>query len=113
MSVKLRAFAISSFTIALYLASQNAVAEQWYFYVENSSSASIKGLYASEDGKSWGRFDIGSGIAAGQTVKLSWDKSTNSQSCDQQLKAVFADGSEVKTAKMDFCHDLDNPVVFN
>ena len=113
MTITSRAIAVSSVFVALCLTSQIAAAEQWYFYVENDSSAAIKALYASEDGKTWGRFDIGSGIAPGKSVKLNWDKSTNNQSCDQQLKAVFADGSEIKTAKMDFCHDLDSPVVFN
>jgi hypothetical protein len=106
---------IASSLLILGLAANSApaFAGQWYFYVENASSATIKKLYASEDGKKWGYFDIGSGIGAGKSIKLNWSSSTDDQSCKQYLKAVFADGSESKSAKIDFCNDLDDPIVFN
>src|SRR5687767_10730402 len=93
---------IASGLLVLGLSSNVAFAEQWYFYVENGSSTKIKGLYASENGRNWGHFDIGSGIAAGKSVKLTWNKSTNNESCTQYLKATFTDGSESKSAKIDF-----------
>lgn len=99
--------------LVLGLVPNSAFAEQWYFYVENATSAPIKGLYASENGGSWGRFDIGSGIAPGKSVKMNWSSSTDNQSCKQFLKATFADGSEIKSAKIDFCNDLDDPIVFS
>jgi len=90
-----------------------ARAEQWYFYVKNDSSQAITGLFTSETGAKWGRFNLGSGIAAGKKVKLVWNNSTNNQDCKQYVKAVFADGSEFKTTKIDFCEDLDDPIVFS
>lgn len=89
-----------------------AAAEQWYFYVQNDSDSKMTKLYASEDGESWGFFDIGSGIKPGKSAKLIWSHSTDDQSCKQYLKAKFSDESEVKTAKIDFCNDLDDPIVF-
>jgi hypothetical protein len=90
-----------------------ASAEQWYFYVQNDSSQAITGLYTSENGSSWGRFNLGSGIASGKKAKLVWNRSTNNQGCNQYVKAVFADGSDFKTDKMNFCEDLDDPIVFS
>lgn len=67
---------IAASMLVLGLVPNSAFAEQWYFYVENATSAPIKGLYASENGGSWGRFDIGSGIAPGKSVKMNWSSST-------------------------------------
>lgn len=107
-----RRMRIVSAFLVLGLAANAAAAEQWYFFVKNDTGSKMTWLAASEDGRNWGRFDIGSGIGAGKSAKLIWNKSTNDQSCDQYLKAKFADGSEIKSKKIDFCEDLDDPIVF-
>jgi len=73
------------------------------FKVKNTTEGKITKILVSEDGEKFGFFDIGSGIKPGETVTLSWDKSTNSQSCHQYFKAVWEDGSEGKPVKFDFC----------
>jgi hypothetical protein len=73
------------------------------FRVHNKTEDTIKKILASEDGKTWGHFDIGDGIEPGHTVKIAWDKSTDDQSCVQSFKIVFDDGSETPPAKFDFC----------
>ena len=73
------------------------------FKVHNNTKSAIKKLQVSEDGKKWGFFDIGSGIGAGQTVELVWDKSTDSESCEQYFKVQFADGEWSDAVKFNFC----------
>lgn len=89
-----------------------ASAEQWYFWVKNSSDATIQKLMVSQDKKEWGNFDVGDGIAPGAEVKMVWDESTNNEACSQWIKAKFSDGSESAPSKMNFCKDLDEPIVF-
>ena len=80
--------------------------EEYSFKVHNTTSDKIKKLLASEDGKEYGSFDVGrAGIAAGETMTLKWDKSTNKSSCEWYIKAVFDDGSETKAKKFDFCEE--------
>ena len=79
--------------------------DEYSFKVHNTTKFLIKKLLASEDGKTYGFFDIGDGIKAGATVKLVWDKSTNSGDCKQYFKAVFADGDESPSVKFDFCEE--------
>jgi len=57
-------------------------------------------------------FDIGSGITPGENTKIVWDSSTDNQSCKQWIKARFADGSESEASYIDFCKNLDDPIVF-
>ena len=90
----------------------SASAEQWYFYVQNNSSVTIKKVLVGEPDKSWGMFDIGSGITSGENTKMIWDSSTNGQLCEQWIKAEFADGSESAPAFINFCQNLDDPIVF-
>lgn len=87
-------------------------AEQWYFHVDNDSDSRIVKLEVSENRKSWGYFDIGRGIAPGKSAKLTWDASTNDEGCKQWVRAKFADGSSSEPVKIDFCEDLDEPIVF-
>lgn len=89
-----------------------ASAEQWYFWVKNSSDAKIQKLLVSEDKQQWGFFDIGEGIAAGEKVKLVWHESTNNEDCTQWIKAEFNDGQESQPSRINFCKDLDDPIVF-
>src|SRR5437660_9733156 len=73
------------------------------FKVHNNTKSDIKKLQVSEDGKKWGFFDIGSGIKAGETVELAWDKSTDNEGCEQYFKVQFADGDWSDPVKFDFC----------
>jgi len=93
---------------SLLLAAVTASAAEYSFKVHNTTQSKIKKILVSEDGKEYGFFDVGKGIKAGETVKLVWDSSTNSESCKQYVKAVFDDDSESEPAKFDFCEsDLE------
>jgi hypothetical protein len=83
----------------------NAHAEEseYSFKVHNNTKSTIKRLLVSENGKKWAEFDVGKGIAAGDSATLVWDSSTNNQECKQWVKAVFASGAEAKAVKFDFC----------
>lgn len=83
----------------------SVAADEYAFKVHNKTEQKIKQVLVSEDKKKWGKFDIGSGIDTGATVKLVWDKSTDDEACKQWVKAVYADGSESKPAKFDFCEE--------
>lgn len=85
--------------------SVNGAEGNYSFKVHNTTKHVIKKLLASEDGKTYGNFDIGKGIAAGQTVTLVWDKSTDEGDCEQWFKAVFDDGEESEAVKFDFCEE--------
>ncbi len=89
--------------ILLVLGVSNSRAEEYKFKVHNNTKQAIKKILVSEDGKTYGFFDIGSGIKAGQTTDLVWDKSTNNGKCEQFFKAVFADDEESEPTKFDFC----------
>ena len=84
-----------------------AVAEdnEYSFILHNTTQEKITALMVSEDGEKWGKFDIGKGLEPGDSAKLVWDKSTDSQSCSQFVKAEFEDGSESKPVKHDFCKE--------
>ncbi|MDD1610709.1 MAG: hypothetical protein LUO95_08960 [Methylococcaceae bacterium] len=78
------------------------------FVAHNTTKFAIKQMLVSQDGKTWGGFDIGKGIAAGESVTLVWDSSTNNEDCKQYVKAVFADGEEGEPAIFNFCEkDLE------
>lgn len=77
--------------------------QEYSFKVHNIGKNRVLKLLASEDGKNWGYFDIGDGIAPGETKSIVWDKSTNNQSCMQYFKAAFDDGEESPAKKFDFC----------
>ncbi|MCU1265775.1 MAG: hypothetical protein JWM21_2093 [Acidobacteria bacterium] len=73
------------------------------FKVHNKSKNKIVKLLASEDGKAYAKFDIGDGIAGGETATLEWDKSTDNGNCEWHFKAVFDDAEESEPATFDFC----------
>lgn len=85
---------------------------EYKFKVHNNTKTDIKKLQVSQDGKTWGYFDIGSGIKAGETVELVWDKSTDNESCDQYFKVQFADGDWSDAVKFNFC-EKDLVLEFN
>lgn len=78
---------------------------EYSFKVYNRTDTTIKKLLVSQDGKKYGYFDIGKGIAAGASATLVWDQSTDDENCVQWFKAVYADGSESAPVKFDFCED--------
>jgi hypothetical protein len=80
-----------------------AHAEEFSFTATNTTNSAITEVLVSENKKEWGYFEIGSGIKPGSTVNLTWDQSTNSESCAQWVKATYADGSQSEPAKFDFC----------
>ncbi len=108
LTVILAVFSISSATPTPSLVNVNraaitVVAQDYSFKVHNNTHETITKILVSEDGKNYGYFDIGNGIAPGETAELVWDKSTNGESCHQYFKAMFSDGSESQPVKFDFC----------
>jgi len=94
------------FAIAMIAAAGGASA--YDFTVTNSTKVKITSVEASEDGKSWGKFDMGAGLAAGASSKITWDSATDESGCEWQVRASYADGSESEPSKFDFCEkDLD------
>ena len=94
-------------------AGQASAADQWHFVVKNATESKIVKLQVSEDKSSWGDFDVGSGIAAGEQSTMVWDSSTDKEGCEQWIRAKFADGSTSAPSKQDFCQDLDDPIEFS
>lgn len=101
-----KATLIITAVLSLSFAPRAAVgAEEVSFKVKNTTKDTIKKLLASEDGMTFGFFDIGKGIKPGEEVTLVWDKSSHNQNCKQFFKAVYADGEESEAVKFDFCED--------
>lgn len=83
-------------------------AADYYFTIKNKTKSKIVKLLAVEKGKSnWGEFDIGDGIAAGETEKIEWGAHTNNSGCNWYVKAKFADGSSSPAQVFDFCQNPD------
>lgn len=83
-------------------------ANAYEFNITNSTKSKITSVEASEDGKTWGKFDMGKGLAAGASTTITWDASTDDSGCEWQVKASYADGSESEPAAFDFCEkDLE------
>lgn len=97
---------------AVSLTSLSALAGNYTFSVENDSDQRIVAIEVSEDGKSWGEFDIGSGIPSGTTQELVWDESTDSGDCEWQFRATFSGGDVKSSDWIDFCED-DVVIVFD
>jgi hypothetical protein len=100
---------IALFALAFVLVSSTASVVRaqgnFSFKVHNGTQETIKMMLVSEDGATYGKFDIGSGIEPGQTETLVWNKSTDDQDCSQFFKAVFDDGSESAEVEFDFCEE--------
>ncbi|MBD0372670.1 MAG: hypothetical protein ICV60_17630 [Pyrinomonadaceae bacterium] len=97
--------ALLSFALVLasFAASYAKTSQDYSFKIHNNTKHRITKVLVSEDGKKWGQFDIGDGIAAGDTEEMVWDKSTNGESCHQWFKAVFDNGEDSEAVKFDFC----------
>lgn len=94
---------ILAITLFAMLTSTTASAEGYKFDVKNSTDQKMVHLLVSQDGKTWSEFDLGGGIAAGKSGTMEWSEASNNQSCEQQVKAVYADKSESEPASFDFC----------
>ena len=99
MSLLSLAFILMSYSVS------NAQDSEFSFTVINKTDSTIKKLLVSIDGKKWGFFDIGAGIASGRSAELVWSKATDNDPCKQWVKAVYADRSESKPVKFDFCEE--------
>jgi hypothetical protein len=102
---KIRLRSIVLATAAFILQAGIAIAGDYSFKVHNKTSVGITKVLVREAGGGWGAFDIGSMIEPGRTAKLVWADHTNDQDCEQWIKVVYADGSETKAAKFDFCEE--------
>ena len=98
--VALLAFALILTSVAV---SQARTSPDYRFKIHNSTDHTITKVLVSEDGKTYGQFDIGDGIAAGATEEMVWDKSTDNGACEWYFKAVFDNGEESESVKFDFC----------
>jgi hypothetical protein len=96
---------LSAALLLLSFTSASAQDSEFSFTVYNKTKSTIKKLLVSENGKKYGYFDIGSGIAPGKKVELVWSKSTDTEKCVQWVKAVYADQSESEPVKFDFCEE--------
>ena len=99
---------MSLLSLAIIFIGSTAVKAQdseFSFKVINRTDSTIKKMLVSVDGKKWGFFDIGAGIASGKSVDLVWSKTTDNEACKQWVKAVYADKSESKPVKFDFCEE--------
>ena len=91
------ALVLMSFSVSI------ARTPDYHFKVHNKGKNKIVKLLVSEDGKAYKPFDIGDGIAPGETATLVWDKSTDNGYCEWWFKAAFDDNEESKPVKFDFC----------
>ena len=102
---------LSTFVLALALAATAVVMTRaeglgdYRFKVHNNTNVKLTKILVSEDGKDWGFFDIGSGIAAGATTELVWAKHTDNSGCDWYFKAQWSDGETSDPTKFDFCEE--------
>ena len=97
-----------TFIAIISLAAVTAHAESYKFKVNNTTKNKMVKLLVSQDGKQWGEFNLGGGVAAGTSAMMVWDESTNGQNCEQHVKAVYDDGAESEPATFDFCEaDLE------
>lgn len=110
---KAKAILLDAASVGLLLLAAQAAAGEWHFKVANETKAKITKLQVSLDKKDWGDFDVGSGIATGETVTMEWDASTDSDPCKEWIRAKFSDGQYSAPSKQDFCQNLDDPIVFS
>jgi hypothetical protein len=94
---------VSVVSLAFVLLFASFALAQDSFKIHNTAGVKIVQVLVSEDGSTWGEFNIGAGIEAGATAELVWADHTDDQDCSQFFMAKFADGSESKPVKFDFC----------
>ena len=91
--------------LGMTLTAKIASAESYSFKLTNTTKSKMVKLLVSEDGKKWAPFDIGKGIAPGESATMEWDESTNNEGCEQKVKAVYDDKTESEPATFDFCEE--------
>src|SRR5258706_5601553 len=96
MILLVSALALASFVVSAAHAS-------YTFKVHNKTEHNIVKLMASEDGKTYGNFDIGEGIGAGKTSTMEWNHSTDDGKCEWYFKAKLDNGEETTPVEFDFC----------
>ena len=102
----LRMSVFSAFLVLMSFSASYAQDGEVSFTVHNRTNSRITRLLVAEPGKkTWKFFDVGTGIAAGKSAELVWDKSAYNENCIQWVKAVYADKSESTPVKIDFCED--------
>lgn len=75
------------------------------FTIANNTGNKITGIEVSEDGKSWGDFDVGKGIPSGGSAEATWAENTDESGCEWQFRATFADDSVSEEIAFDFCEE--------
>ena len=98
--------------VCLVIAGQSLAAQEYHFKVANKTSADITTLQVSVDKKTWGKFDVGDGVKAGDTETFVWDESTNNEPCEEWIRAKFSDGEWSPATRQNFCKDMDAPIEF-
>lgn len=98
--------------LGVYCHGGESLAADYYFYVSNQSGKTIQQLLVTADGSTVGHFDIGQGIRNGKGAKIAWDNSIYGQDCEQFLIARFEEGEPSEPVKIDFCNDMDTPIIF-
>ena len=101
----MRKLIISAAFVGIALMYGTAKADSYTFKLKNTTESKMVKLLVSEDGKKWAPFDIGKGIKPGESATMEWAASTEGESCEQQVKAVYDDGSESEPASFDFCQE--------
>ena len=91
--------------LALALLATPAISQAYSFVITNSTDSRITKVEVSEDGESWGFFDVGGGIPAGGEVEATWDSSTDDSGCEWLVRATFADESVSEDTSFDFCEE--------
>ncbi len=90
---------------ALLAAAATPALAEYSFTLTNNSDQRIVEVEVSEDGRSWGTFDIGRGIASGDSVEMVWDESTDDSDCEWYFRATFSGGETSEPVPFDFCDD--------
>lgn len=78
---------------------------EYTFTIENNTASDIVRIEVSEDGASWGDFDIGKGIPAGYSSEATWAEHTDDSNCEWMFRATFKDGSVSEEVAFDFCEE--------
>lgn len=75
------------------------------FTVHNNSDQDIVKIEVSEDGESWGPFNIGDGIPSEGSAELVWDESTDNSGCEWLFRATFEEGYVANSDTINFCEE--------
>jgi hypothetical protein len=102
-----------SLLLAVCLLALPALSHASYkFTIANNTDQDIVGIEVSENGKSWGEFDVGDGIPAGNSAEATWAEHTDDSNCEWMFRAEFEDGSTSEEVAFDFC-DEDLTIEFD